>query len=203
MEPTDEQRRRRERVVLIGDSSSDAVGFTADRSSPRPHSLEGRLSVQDGRLVLTELTLRAADGVDSLLLRVRLGDLLAELRARLAESIGMAYVDVGGSWGHRQDQEAARNTLLGEAAGRSEPKRGRTGYPDTHYRRIARRYLELVNGQPPVTRGVLQVLAAEEERPVETVRTWIHQARQRRFLSPGERGRAGGMPGPLLDQEAP
>jgi len=198
MEPTDEQRRRRERVVFINDGSTDAISFSADRSRPRPHTLNGRLNIIEGRLVLIEFTVRAVGGVDSLLLRVKLGDLLAELRARLAERSGSALLTAGESWGLRQDQEAVRNTVLAGAAASSEPKRGRIGYPDEHYRRIALRYLQLVNGQPPVTRGVLGVMAAEENRPMETVRTWIHQARKRGFLSSGERGRAGGMPGPRL-----
>ena len=187
--------------MLIDDGAGRAVGFSADRSRPRPHTLAGRLTVQDGRLVLTEFTVRSSGGVDSLLLRVRLGDLLAELRSRIAERGGSALVCEGDTWGSRQDNEEARNTMLAEAATESEPKRGRTGYPDSHYRRVARRYLQLVNGTPPVTRGVLRVMADEEGRPVETVRTWIHQARKRRFLTDGERGRAGALPGPLLDEQ--
>jgi len=79
-----------------------------------------------------------------------------------------------------------------------KPKRGRPGYPEEHYRRIALRYLELLKlGH----RNVLVVLAAEEGRPRETVRDWVRKATGLGYLAPGKPGRAEARPGPKLKRK--
>lgn len=86
-------------------------------------------------------------------------------------------------------------------------RRGSAGYGDDHYRRIALAYLRALEAGR--TRGVLAQIAADESRrlgrevPVETVRTWVKIARDRQFLTAGEPGRAGAMPGPRLYHRGP
>lgn len=198
VEHADRSRRRQERATFVHKPDVPGVGFIADRFSPRPFVVSGWLTPIGDRFVLTDLKFHSREGVDTAVLReLRLADLLSELRGHLMEHRGMAYVPLTQVAGAEHGLEARRNTALADLADGSAPKQGRKGYPDDHYRRIALRYLHLVNDKR-VTRGVLNLLAAEEERPMETVRTWIHQARKRGFLSPGEQGRAGAMPGPRL-----
>ena len=75
-------------------------------------------------------------------------------------------------------------------------RRGRRGYPDDHYRRIALAYLDLQ--RQGVARGINQKLAKQESRQPETFRDWLSTATKKGFLSPGKQGRAGRVAGPLL-----
>lgn len=103
------------------------------------------------------------------------------------------------SWGVTAEEVEQARRAAREAAKR---KRGRPGHPDEHYRRIALRYLELVERH----RNVLVVLAAEESErlgrkvPRETVRDWVRKATEpeRGYLAPGKPGRAEVRPGPNL-----
>jgi len=190
--------------VLIHPAEPDTkIGFSADRFEPRPYTVTLWFTPQDGRLILTNLNFTSPGGVDGKLMRkLKLADLMSEFRTRLLEMDGKAYAPVDPAAAKREAarlvKEAVRNSSLAALAEESKPARGRRGYPDDHYERIARRYLQLVNDER-VTRGVLARIADEEGRPVETVRTWIYQARQRDFLTRrGEVGRAGALPGPRL-----
>jgi hypothetical protein len=80
-------------------------------------------------------------------------------------------------------------------------RRGPHGLGDDHYRRIAVAYLDLADAG--MGRGLVQELARLEKRPTETVRDWIHEARNRGFLTKGERGRVGAFPGPMLTDYKP
>lgn len=92
-------------------------------------------------------------------------------------------------WARRVSQQT-HSTML---------PRGRRGYPDDHYRRIALAYLDLQ--REGVSRGIQQRLAEQEGRQPETIRDWLHIATKKGFLSPGKRGRAGRVPGPYLYAE--
>lgn len=87
----------------------------------------------------------------------------------------------------RQVAEEARSVTL---------RRGRRGYPDDHYRRIALAYLDLQ--QQGVYRGIQKRLAEQEGRPWQTIRDWLAIATEKGFLTKGSKGRAGRMPGPRL-----
>jgi hypothetical protein len=85
-----------------------------------------------------------------------------------------------------------------------KPRRGRRGLPDEHYRRIALRYLQLIElGR----RNVLVALAEEESNraghpiPRETVRDWVRKATERGYLAPGKPGRAVARPGPKFKRK--
>lgn len=85
-------------------------------------------------------------------------------------------------------------------AGGPPLKRGRKGYPDEHYERIAHRYLELAETR----RDVIKRLAEEEKRPYHTVRGWIARCVQKKLLAPAKKqGAAGYRPGPDLDRREP
>jgi hypothetical protein len=94
-----------------------------------------------------------------------------------------------------EDRMQPARRAVSEAA---KPKRGRPGYPDEHYRRIAERYLELLSTG---RLDVLVALAAEESRPRETVRDWVRKATERGYLAPGKPGRAEARPGPKLKRK--
>jgi hypothetical protein len=81
------------------------------------------------------------------------------------------------------------------AAAKKPLKRGREGYGDDHYRRIAQRTIELFDEGR--RRDVVKALAAEEKRPEGTIRDWIRKARDLGFLEPASKqGRADFRPGP-------
>ena len=75
--------------------------------------------------------------------------------------------------------------------------RGRKGYPDLHYQRIALKAVELFTGGE---RHVVKALAEEEKRPYQTVRDWVRRARSEElgFLAPVKQGRSDFRPGPNL-----
>ncbi len=109
-------------------------------------------------------------------------DMLAEL----------GYTDAGENrkaWA-RQVAEEAHSVPL---------RRGRRGYPDDHYRRIALAYLDLQ--AQGVSRGIQLRLAEQEHVAVETIRDWLHLATKKQLLSPGTPGRAGRTPGRRLYAE--
>lgn len=182
-----------------GDSATDPIEFEA--VVPGELAVIGTLTDVDDRLVLTKLEITShPDGGEvsaSAVHRLQVAQIVADARKQI--------VAVGGfTWeGRDPDEIAVARRRAERAAG--PLKRGRSGYGDEHYRRIAFAYLDLVDrGQ---TRGVLAALAAAEtkslgrEVPVETVRTWVNQARRRGFLTPGEPGRAGAKPGPRLIED--
>lgn len=73
---------------------------------------------------------------------------------------------------------------------------GRRPLDDDLLRRVAEAYLrETAPGQPT---GAMARLAAEFERPEETVRSWLARARARGWLGPSRKGRRGAEPGPRL-----
>lgn len=103
---------------------------------------------------------------------LRLAD--AAIRFRYAATIDSAREQ------SRRTKESAQELFGG--------KTGRKPLPDDHYRRIARRVLELRSegvGQPVL------VIAKEEKQNRNTVAGWVRKARQRGYLPPGRPGRAG------------
>jgi hypothetical protein len=97
-------------------------------------------------------------------------------------------------------EDVKRAKRVAAAAARQPLNRGRRGYPHDHYRRIALRYLALLEER----RDVLVGLAQEESDllgkavPRETVRDWVRRATELGFLVPGTPGRASNRPGPNL-----
>lgn len=77
----------------------------------------------------------------------------------------------------------------------ARPKRGRPPMEDSHYREIALLYLEAMRADP---RRPIEWIAAEKGHASSTVRGWVSEARKRGFLSPGQRGKGGALPGPRL-----
>jgi len=160
-------------------------------------------------VAIRQLTLEPVDGsssgVTSTVLRAvarEAGAILAKARAQLVhEPEWLAALERFGLE-TPSSEEKARAHALAEAAATATLKRGRTGYPDDHYRRIALLYLELQ--AQGVHRGILRKIAElESERlgrpvPRETARDWVSGATKRRFLTPGRPGAAGRREGPNL-----
>ena len=71
---------------------------------------------------------------------------------------------------------------------RSGSKRGRKGYGDDFFKKVAADYIQVYaqNSRSPVKQ-----MAEEQGVSVATVRSWVHSARKRGLLPPGTRGRAG------------
>ncbi len=154
----------------------------------------GELEEINGRMELVTLVFRADRGhfLRSADLRtLRFHALVTQMRryvstaARELEPYGVV------GWNLSRLRQAASATPL---------KRGRAGYPAEHYRRIARAYLTLVQGES--SKHAMQRLAEAENRPVETVRTWVARARRDGFLSRTRQGLAGAEPGPNLEEES-
>ena len=102
-------------------------------------------------------------------------------------------LEVGG-WKVKPEQKRWARRVSAEA--RKRPlTRGRKGYPQEHYQRIALRAVELFGDGH---RDVLARLADEEQKPYQTVRDWIYRARSLGFLEPTKQGRADFRPGPNL-----
>lgn len=77
----------------------------------------------------------------------------------------------------------------------ARPRRGRPPKDDAHYREIALLYLEAMRAEP---RRPIEWMAAKNGHASSTVRGWVSEARKRGFLSPGQRGKGGAVPGPRL-----
>lgn len=91
-------------------------------------------------------------------------------------------------------------SLLPPATGYTTPVGPATGgrqmLSDDLLRQVAEAYLrETAPAQPP---GAMGRLAAEFDRPEETMRSWITRARARGWLGPSRKGRRGAEPGPRL-----
>lgn len=77
----------------------------------------------------------------------------------------------------------------------SGPRRGRPPLDDKHYRKIALMYLNTMRKAPD---RPIPWMAEKLGYEPSTVRGWVSEARKRGFLSPGQRGKAGALPGPRL-----
>lgn len=172
-------------------------------------SLDVDVKRVEDALIITRLTITASDGgtvgIDSATVRaVRVGAVVAHIRrciVEMATAPSAAYPRLPGpaddpEWRAHDAQQTKRRHADADWATQPPRKRGRKGYGDDFFRDIALRYLELQQGG--MTRGILRQLATEHDRPVETVRDWVHQARRREFLTPGQRGKAGALRGPRL-----
>ena len=145
-----------------------------------------------------------AGGITSDLLRaVKLGPLLQGLRRALQQHPDMLarrerYAETVGDESLRPAPGEPQMALLAAADAAVEvPRRGRRGYGDAFYRTVARQYLRLQ--EAGWRRGILNELARINDRPRDTVNTWVQEATRRGFLTPGTPGRAGRDPGPNLD----
>jgi hypothetical protein len=134
--------------------------------------------------------------VTGLVLRkIRLGRIRdrALLRFRRREPV-YASMERGG-WISPDDYGRARE--LAELSRNQPRKRGRAGYPDDHYRRIAFAYIDDIK-EHGNSRGVLDRLAKAEHVQRSTIRDWVKRARELEFLAPTKQGRAAALAGPNL-----
>jgi hypothetical protein len=155
----------------------------------------------DGGLVIGALTLAPRDGTGEVGADVALGVTGEVLRALapakiLAEAVAYlrrtaAWLDSAEQLRGRPAPEPQKRALARVAAARTRPAR----VPDDELAWLAARYVVLF--RRGVRRPIPQ-LAAEFGLTREQVRDRVHRAREREFLSPGRRGRAGGEPGPRL-----
>ena len=162
----------------------------------------GTLALTEGRLYFAELSLapqrpEQASLNGRALRLIRLSPLLARAHAELASSAELASLARQLGW--EDSPTAEEQAELARAAANSSPKRrppGRPSLGDQHYARIAHAYLDLQ--AQGYGRGIIRALAEQEQRPWQTIRDWVAKARKRGFLSAGQQGRAGALPGPQL-----
>jgi hypothetical protein len=192
--------KRRDGTFYTDRAKVVAVVADPGASGPPRWEVHGDLRLINGQLVLVSLTFKARPpGVTSGMLReVRLGAILDAARRELLELIPAldALPDPPDNEFTRASRALAAKIQPGDL------RRGRRGYPDDHYRRIAFDYLALQQ-ERGTSRGLLEALAekvrTEESTPArETIRDWVHEARRRGFLSPTTPGRGGATPGPNL-----
>jgi hypothetical protein len=197
--------------VVSDEFAEFAAGFLArptPRSAPEPWFVQGVLRRgPSGPAIVSKLTIEhfpvraravPAEITGGVLRDLQLGTIRDQaLRDLEPTATGRAAMAQVGGWHvSGKDVEVARRA----ADEASKSRRGRPGYPSEHYRRIALRYLELIERH----RNVLVVLAAEESEragrtiPRETVRDWVRKATERGYLAPGKPGRAEARPGSNL-----
>lgn len=148
------------------------------------------LSEQHG-IVVVDLRFRPhppgrdpGSGLGSDQLRIRIGDLLAQIEARLSEPYrrtAEAYP------AHHDGRSAPWDPVTVQRPGGRKPR------DQDQLRRIAEAYLK--GG-----RGVTQQLAEDFDMPVPTVKDWIRRAREEGWLTPAKHGRRGAAAGPRLQE---
>lgn len=145
------------------------------------------------------------EGLTSADLRaVKIGDLQREARYWLLNAAATAEVTEQMAPGLHDPQRLAA-LRRGARLAQTKPRRGRIGYEDTHFRRVALDYLQMY--AKTGGRGINGRLAAmySEKHPEtwkglapETVRDWVATARRKGYLTKAVPGRGGAEPGPNL-----
>ena len=161
--------------------------------------------VQEGPPVLTQLSVEHRENpttveVTSNALR---GLPIARIRDRANAQLRQrddGYLDAIAIVGRVTSAERQRARRAATAAKKLPLTRGRKGYPDEHYRRIALRAVEIFNPdrEDGGRRDVLNALSDQEDKPYSTVRDWISRARELGYLVPAKQGRTDFRPGPNL-----
>ncbi len=168
-------------------SGDGGIVATFECESPSSEWLAtGDVSRKDQGLVISRLEVRpgpnAAGGVTGgMMQKVPVGQILRHVRAELGPESEVSTT--------LPDIELARRIREG----------GRVSLDDELLRAVAHRYwLYTGPGQPP---GAIKRLAADFNRPEETIRTWVAKARREGWLGPSVKGRAGAEPGYKLRYE--
>lgn len=181
-------------------------------TSPPDWEIEGLLEDHNGRLVISDLTIRPSryrttapeGGITSTFCqRIPVGTLLEAARQSLLLQPWVRFKLLGES-STEEEQDWAVEAHQ-KASGGKGSQAGPSGYGDEFYERIARTYLELQ--AEGISRGILHHIAERESeiqgREVDptNVRDWVHKATKLGFLGPGTQGKAGRMPGPRLREK--
>jgi hypothetical protein len=190
--------------------------FLAWLSLPRDRSPQGRIQFQgwlaigylghasSGRVVIKQLALEPAgdsgpdlDVTGTLLRSFRPDELIARAKAQLIDTPGALDVAERLGLASPSAEERRRTEEAAVAAGKDERRRGRRGYPESHYRRVALDHLELL--ESGMTRGLHKELGNRYGVSAERMRDWVQRASELEFLTGGEKqGRAGRQAGPRL-----
>ena len=165
----------------------------------------------DRRLVLTNLLICPPGGLlappesdltASVLRSVKTGRMLSRVYEELNAKPGQVAAweeflkEPVPEWRHKAEKRAISELEAGVV------KRGPTGRPDSHFRRVASLYLDLQAAG--WGRGILlEIQRRLKAESREQARDWVHGATTRGFLSPGTPGVAGRTPGPALEDYAP
>ncbi len=171
--------------------------------------VSGYIVLSGGELVIGQLTLEpelnTGTGITrSLLHGVSVSQILARAQAMLVQTPEWLELvkRLGLGEPPHADKERAHRAAATAATAGTARRRGRKGWGEEHYRRVALEYLALQ--REGVGRGILNRLAEREakrlKKPIarETMRDWVRRARELGFLAGGVRGRAGARPGPNL-----
>lgn len=89
--------------------------------------------------------------------------------------------------------EVVRASAAAKSVGQSQQRRGGRGYAESHYREVARCYLEL---QTSWGRGIRAEMARRFDVTEDTIHNWIKKAVALELISSGQPGRVGRQPGP-------
>ncbi|MEW2272189.1 hypothetical protein [Streptomyces griseofuscus] len=181
-------------VADLATAADQAEGAVVATFEARPTSGEWLATGDIARgiqgLVISRVEMRttnsAGSGITgSLLRRVQVGDILHVARAVVARAAQSTEPTQPVEYPWRRPQRSG----------------GRSALSDELLRSVAVSYLaETAPGRPA---GAVKRMAAEFDRPEETVRSWISRARKAGWLGPSVKGRAGAEPGPLLRDLSP
>lgn len=180
-----------------------AVGNDGWTSTQGPDGavLHVRARERDGRLVITDLYLHAAEITPTAMRGVSISRLEAELNAATHSEPGpdsgvtvfsRVAADLARSSGDEPEPTLAELRARIPADETAHPQRPRLTRPDgaapeEFYPRVARAYFEYA----PRTRAPAKEIADEASVPVTTAHRWIREARRRGFLPPARKGKAG------------
>jgi hypothetical protein len=181
------------------DKSVIAAVIAVHPVSGEPWLVRGVLRTTDAAPALTRvsvehLTDSAVEVTSAVLHRIPAATVRDGARAWLLPQEVIADVPETG-WNITPEQKRWARRVSAEA--KKKPlTRGRKGYPREHYQDLANRAVKL---QAEGHRDVVARLAAEEDKPYQTVRDQIYRARELGFLQPAtKQGRADFRPGPNL-----
>jgi hypothetical protein len=187
----------------FADTSDDAViasVFALHVADEEPWLVRGvlRLTAEGGlvlrRVSVEHLTDEKAE-VTAKAVRVPLAAIRDRARFYLRQSTGDSALAALEVIRPLTSAERRRARRVASAAAVEPLRRGRKGYPESHYQRIALRAVELFESG---RRDVLRALEQQEGRPYQTVRDWVGRARALGFLEPVTQGRTDFHPGPNL-----
>jgi hypothetical protein len=173
-----------------------------------PWLIRGELARSEltGLLRLTRLTIESwyggAEVTGTLLRKIRFAEIRDEATSQLVYFGDRATIHFGSEGKpfrlFSDEEEPIRRRAI-QALRKDRRKRGPKGYPPNHWREVARAVVEISND--PKCRNLYGPLCERYDIPRGTARDWVRKVTKMNLLMPGQPGRVGRQPGPLLGSQ--